>query len=151
MSTAAVMIEMDICATPERIWKAWTDPAELSTWFTMNANVKPEPGGPYELFWEPDYPERNSTLGCTVLEARRGQKLAFTWKGPIQFAYFMNNEPSTSVTLTFKASDSGMVTVRLRHAGWREGVHWRQARMWHESAWRAALTRLKSMLECQAK
>lgn len=34
----------------------------LISWLSVKADVKPESGGKYELFWEPDEPGINSTI-----------------------------------------------------------------------------------------
>jgi len=40
--------QIEIGAPPEAVWKALTDPEELKRWFTLDAPVKPGPGG--EIF-----------------------------------------------------------------------------------------------------
>jgi len=59
----AITIEKTLSARADRVWRAWTDPEQLCPWFALKANVVLERGGPYELFWDPAHPERQSTLG----------------------------------------------------------------------------------------
>lgn len=59
-----------------RAWHAWTDADELRRWFAKRANVHAVRGGPYELFWEPENPERNSTIGCRLTFALAAQLVA---------------------------------------------------------------------------
>ena len=65
-------------------------PSEAFTWFTVNerleswltevAEVEPKIGGKYELFWDPNDRENNSTIGCRVTALTPNQLLAFDWK-----------------------------------------------------------------------
>lgn len=74
----------------------------LESWLTVKADVEAEPGGKYELFWEPDAPDNNSTIGCKVLAVDRPGFISFEWKGPKQYKHFMNNvQPLTNVTVLF--------------------------------------------------
>ena len=40
----------------------FTQNALLTRWLTGDANVRAETGGAYELFWQPDVRENNSTI-----------------------------------------------------------------------------------------
>lgn len=67
--------------TPDSVYRAWTDPAELTRWFAERAEVKVAPGGDFR-FWG------RHTLGCpTDAQARQqitrleaGKLLAFSWR-----------------------------------------------------------------------
>jgi len=143
-----IVIEVELEAPVERVWRAWTEPDELASWLTELANVRMEVGGPYELFWEPEHPERNSTLGCTITALEPNRLLAFTWKGPVPYADLMNIEPPpTSVTVSFQASGPECTIVRLEHVGWGSGPRWEEARAWHVKAWQEAFARLKRHVE----
>lgn len=148
MALDALMIELDICAPVETLWRAWTEPSEVSSWLAEKANVCARPGGPFELFWDPDNTQRNSTLGCIVLAVDEPHRLSFSWKGPEPFAALMNQEPlPTRVTLSLQELGQGRTRLRLEHSGWGEGAGWAQAKAWHENVWRTALGGLKTRLE----
>src|SRR4051794_21750147 len=76
------------CST-ERAFAMFTQNEQLQVWLTRSANVEPVVGGSYELFWDLDDPETNSTLGCKITALEPGVLLAFEWKGPPVFR-FMN-------------------------------------------------------------
>lgn len=129
-----------------RLWTAWTDPEELSRWLALRAHVEPVVGGAYELFWDPEHPERNSTLGCRVLALEDFRLLAFSWRGPVQFAGLMNGEPPpTQVRIEFRSEDD-RTWMRLIHSGWGEGPAWDEARSWFEQVWAGALGKLADIL-----
>jgi uncharacterized protein YndB with AHSA1/START domain/quercetin dioxygenase-like cupin family protein len=129
-------------------WRAWTDSGKLTSWLTKKANVRAEVGGPYELFWEPEHPDRNSTFGCRVLEVVPTTRLSFTWRGPVQYADLMNGgePPPTRVEVEFEGRTDGKTAVRLRHLGWGSSPPWQQARAWQERAWLGAFAELDRFL-----
>jgi uncharacterized protein YndB with AHSA1/START domain len=144
-SSPPITIEWTFDMTANLTWRAWTHEADLASWLTGRAKVRAEVGGPYELFWDPEHPDRNSTLGCRLLEVIPLRRLSFTWRGPVQFADLMNagEPPPTSVRVDFEAISSGRTRVRLEHVGWGAGERWQQARAWQEQAWRGAFDELE--------
>lgn len=82
MNEPRITLTIEVPVGLERAWQAWTEPGELTRWLTLKARVEPRLGGAYELFWEPEHPERNSTIGCRISNYSRPSLLAFQWKGP---------------------------------------------------------------------
>jgi uncharacterized protein YndB with AHSA1/START domain len=147
MGPQPIIIETEVGAPLDRLWEAWTNPHELTLWLSELANVHPVVGGPYELFWERDHPEQNSTLGCRLLKVEPSKQLEFSWRGPVPYADLMNIEPfPTSVRVTFASVGQDRSNVRLEHFGWGEGPRWNEARLWQEKAWQIAFARLKQHL-----
>ncbi len=115
------------CST-EKAFEMFTFNKNLESWLTVKADVEPQIGGKYELFWEPDDPENNSTIGCKILAIDQPTYLNFEWRGPKQFTHFMNNvRPLTNVTVIFTAQGD-QTRVTLIHTGWRDTGDWEQAR-----------------------
>ena len=54
-------------STKDKAFEMFTTNKNLENWLTAKANVEAKTGGKYELFWEPDDPENNSTIGCKIL------------------------------------------------------------------------------------
>ncbi|MCB9654020.1 MAG: SRPBCC domain-containing protein [Deltaproteobacteria bacterium] len=145
MKNQPVQILVSLSAPIERVWRAWTENEELTTWLTAKANVALLVGGPYELFWEPDHPDRNSTLGCKVTAFEPMRFLAFSWRGPTEFAHLMNTEPfPTSVRVAFTETSIGETVIELEHGGWGLGPKWAEARAWQDRAWRVAFAQLET-------
>ncbi len=86
MEAEIISYDQLIPAPVDSVWRAWTDPRQVQTWFAKRANVSAKVGGPYELFWDLAHPEGTSTMGCRVTEATYPERLAFTWRGPAPFA-----------------------------------------------------------------
>ena len=122
----------------------------LESWLTVAADVEAKPGGRYELFWDPDNRENNSTIGCKITAMKKDKFIAFEWKGPTQFKHFMNNiVPLTHVVVFFipYSEDNEQCTeVHLLHSGWGESTEWEEARTWFDKAWQAAFDRLQKLV-----
>jgi uncharacterized protein YndB with AHSA1/START domain len=111
------------------------------------AVIDPKVEGKYELFWDPENPERDSTIGCKVTALEPGKFLSFEWKGPVQFSQFMNNtDPLTQVTVFFIPTDPKTTEVHLIHTGWKSSPEWEEARKYFETAWSSAFAKLQEMV-----
>ena len=133
-----IHLTVNLPVDPDAAFALFADPARLSSWLVPRATVEPRPGGRYELFWAPDDPDNDSTIGCRISAFDRPRLLAFSWRSPRQFKAFANAaDPLTHVVVTFGPVDSG-TRVHLVHTGWRSSAPWRRAREWQERAWRAA-------------
>jgi uncharacterized protein YndB with AHSA1/START domain len=145
----AVELERLLQAPRERVWAALVDPSQAGTWFAASANIVPEPGGAYELFWQPGSPDHQSTVGCRITAIAPARYLAFTWRGPDELSAIMNEgdppPPPTHVTITLAPVQGGTL-LRVRHAGFRASPDWARARSWHERAWATCLDNLEAFL-----
>ena len=149
MNGESIQLECQLAASPERVWAALVDPAQAGTWFAAKANIVPEVGGAYELFWQPETPDHESTIGCRITAIAPARYLGFTWRGPDELNDIMNNgdppPPPTHVTLSLAPADGG-TRLRVRHAGFGSDSDWKRARAWHERAWQACLDNLEAFL-----
>jgi uncharacterized protein YndB with AHSA1/START domain len=131
---------------PDAAYAHFVDPALLTAWLTEAAEVEAKVGGKYELFWEPDQRQHNSTLGCRVTAVEPNQLIAFEWKSPKQFADFANTaDPLTHVVVAFIPAGEHTI-VHLTHSGWRSSAQWEEARVWQEQAWRGAMAALEKKI-----
>jgi hypothetical protein len=120
----------------------FTKNALLESWLVTLADVEPVVGGRYELFWQPDDRENNSTLGCKITAIEGDKFLAFEWRSPKQFKHFANNaDPLTHVVVFFLPCGED-TEVHLIHSGWRHSAEWEEARQWQEGAWHVAFEAL---------
>jgi uncharacterized protein YndB with AHSA1/START domain len=147
----ARLIDMNrhLQAPAERVWEALVDPAQAGTWFAARASIVPERGGAYELFWRPEDPEHQSTIGCRITAIAPCRYLAFTWRGPDELSALMNDgdppPPPTHVTFSLTRASEG-TDLRVRHVGFAENEAWSRAVAWHERAWAAILGNLEALL-----
>ena len=80
----SLTLKRRIRATPERVFAAWTDPAQIALWFgpegavVRHAEADPRPGGSYHMiFGMPDGEEHD--VSGTYEQVVPGAKLVFTW------------------------------------------------------------------------
>jgi uncharacterized protein YndB with AHSA1/START domain len=123
---------------PERAFEHFTEDKSIESWLVNLAEVEPVIGGKYELFWEPDDRENNSTIGCKVTAIEPNQLIAFEWRSPKQYKHFANQaDPLTHVVVSFYP-EGEWTNVHLFHSGWRGTPEWEEARQWQEKAWSVA-------------
>ena len=146
-----VQHSVNLTCDTKKAFEMFTENERLQSWLTEIADVEPRQGGKYELFWDPDNRDNNSTIGCRITAIEKDKFLAFEWKGPTQFKDFMNTStPLTHVVVFFipcgKPESQPCTDVHLFHTGWGDSVEWEEARVWFEKAWGTAFDRLRDYI-----
>jgi uncharacterized protein YndB with AHSA1/START domain len=122
----------------------------VESWLAPSVDVEPRAGGKYELFWDLENREQDSTIGCRVTAIEEDRFLSFEWKGPRQYSRFMNDaDPLTHVVVFFVPQPERSVPsteVHLVHSGWRASEEWEEARQWFDKAWRVAFEDLEHQI-----
>jgi uncharacterized protein YndB with AHSA1/START domain len=147
-----IYVKFELDCDVSRAFSMFTVNKLLEAWLTEKAEVETKVGGKYELFWEPEKRNRNSTLGCKITAIEMNKFLSFNWKGPTKFEHIMNStDPLTHVIVFFSPNnnDSEKCTIYLFHTGWRKEEHWQEARKYFEKAWINALHQLKTVSQKQ--
>ncbi len=132
--------------TSNYAFKSFAEETAVETWLTAAANIEPFVGGDYELFWDPDDRENNSTVGCKITAIEPDKFLSFEWRSPKQYKHFANEaDPLTHVVVFFIPNGDG-IEIHLIHSGWRSSLEWEEARQWQEKAWKIALQELENQI-----
>ena len=126
-----------------RAFELFTVNQRLESWLVNVAEVEPFVGGKYELFWEPDDRENNSTIGCLVTAIEPNKFISFEWRSPKQYKHFANNADPLTHVVVFFTPDDLYTEVSLIHSGWRSSAEWEEARQWQERAWGIAFKELE--------
>ena len=143
MMMSELKFEVNVNASLEEVWTAWTDDTLIVKWFSPGAHIEPRLGGAYELYFDPNDHNHMSTLGCKITEYQPLNHLSFTWKGPDQYADIMNNPDNlTHVKVKFQRKGEES-TITLTHEHWGEGDKWAEAKEWHRKAWDGVFKELK--------
>jgi len=125
--------ELFIKATPERVFQALTEQAELERWFLVKAEVDLRPGGAIRFEWGPDAVEIGKILVCEP-----PHRLSYTWEAL---------EPSpTTITFELTAENDG-TRLHLTHTGIGEGEDWDSYYTSIASGWSIHLNNLAAWLE----
>lgn len=107
--SGAVQVRRLLPATPEEIFRAWTDPEQIRHWMspvgTAEAEVDLRVGGGFRIVMSGEGLEIEHT--GEYLEIAPPDRLAFTWRSP-----YTGQEPSL-VTVTLLRRDEGTELVLI--------------------------------------
>ena len=76
--TEALSFEFDLPHSPERVWRALTDPVLLAEWLLPVVDLTCERGAAFTL-QAPPKPGWDGTVNCRFLEIETHRKLSYTW------------------------------------------------------------------------
>ena len=93
----SISFEFDLHHSPEKVWRALTDPVLLAEWLLPAIGLELEPGAEF-MFKTQAYHGWDGTVNCRFLEIEPHRKLSYTWSVP-----FLD----TVVTFTLAPSASG--------------------------------------------
>ena len=79
--TESISFEFDLYHSPEKVWRALTDPALLSEWLLPVIALELEPGAAFTFKTQP-HPGWDGTVSCRILEIEAHRKLSYAWAVP---------------------------------------------------------------------
>jgi uncharacterized protein YndB with AHSA1/START domain len=106
-----------IDATPEVVFKAITDPNELTQWFPDQAILEPKVGGKIKFsFFKTDseYRQMDYFPEGTITEIIQNKKISYTWQEPNIPGF-----PNTVVTWELEKMDNNKTRLKLLHTGFK--------------------------------
>ena len=122
-----------INATPERVFQALTEPAELERWFVAKAEVDVRPGGTIRFEWGPGVFNVGKIL---VLDPPHC--LSYSWE--------VQTPSPTTVTFALTAEHDG-TRLHVINTGFGEGEDWDRYYDLRNNGWNVHLTNLTTWLE----
>jgi len=137
-----IVVTKVIDAPVAEVWKAWTTPEGIESFFAPKAaKVIPEPGGAFELWFGLDLPEGSrGSEGCMFHSVTPMRQLVFEWNAPPTIPTI--RKLRTLVYLDFAPVDDNRTSVTLRNFGYGEGEEWAKARTYFDRAWNAVMSSL---------
>jgi uncharacterized protein YndB with AHSA1/START domain len=132
----AIERTLQLSADPERVWRALTEPDELTRWFPQRMDVAMQPGAVGTFTWTEygDYAVR-------VESVDRPRYLAWRWAReanvPAETAFM------TLVEWWLTPGDGGGTTLRVRESGFVDPAH----RSGNEEGWTEELAELAELFE----
>jgi len=139
-----------ILAPPEKVFRAWTDPALLTQWFTpapwttASAQMDVRPGGSTEVIMRSpdgqDFPNRG-----VYLEVVENRRLVFT--NAYTQAWEPSDKPFMTVILTFEDAGNGRTnyTALVRH--WTIADREAHEQMGFHTGWPLTTEQLAALVE----
>ena len=135
-------------ATPAQVFRAWTEPALLRSWFavaegytTPVAEVDLRIGGRYRLGMQPPGSARMDMAVGEYQEVAPPERLVFTW----QWEGAPADAPVTLVTVLFSTHASGTELI-LTHERFDSAA----SRDQHAAGWQGCLSQLERLLASPA-
>jgi len=95
--TEAISFEFDLPHSPEKIWRALTDPVLLAEWLLPVVDLELETETAF-TFMAPPQPGWDGTVNCRFLEIEAQRQLSYTW---------VVGDIDTVVTFTLTPTASG--------------------------------------------
>jgi len=142
---AEIVIELHrrFRASPERVFRAWTQPSALREWWcppgwiASEIEVDLRVGGAYRIAMGRAEGGKSVSVSGVFLEVKPPERLVFTWQWNGAFAEM----PETLVTVELRGSENETL-LTLRHANFADPA----IRQQHRSAWIAACNRLDLLM-----
>ena len=107
--TESISFEFDLHHSPEKVWRALSDPVLLTEWLLPVADLKLEPGAAF-TFKTQAYPGWDGIVSCRMLEIEAHKKISYAWTVP-----FLD----TVVSFTLAPTASG-THLSLVQSGFKE-------------------------------
>lgn len=124
-----------IRASPELVFRAITDPKQLTQWLCDHAEISLKKGGSYSLGWT-----GGPTHTGTLVEFVPGERIAFEWSWPGVALR------GTVFSLAVEPSGDGAI-LRIEHRGFPRSEEWTDLYGGAEWGWTYFPMNLKSVLE----
>jgi uncharacterized protein YndB with AHSA1/START domain len=94
----SISFDFDLHHSPDKVWRALTDPALLAEWLLPVIDLKLEHGAEFKFKTQP-HPGWDGTVNCRFLEVEPKRKLSYTW--------IVGFGLDTVVTFTLTPTESG--------------------------------------------
>jgi uncharacterized protein YndB with AHSA1/START domain len=109
--TESLSFEFDLPHSPQKVWRALTDPVLLAQWLLPVLDLKLEPGAAFTFKAQPQ-PGWDGIVNCRLAEIEAHRKLSYKW---------VVGDMDTVVTFTLTPAEGGAGGTRLSlvHSGFK--------------------------------
>ena len=111
----SILVDYDLPESPEKVWRALTDPSLLEAWLMPN-DIEAEVGHQFTFRTQP-VPGWDGIVHCEVLEVAPQKRLVYAWRGGSKKLDGYGHELDTVVTWTLTPTTEGGTHLHLEHAG----------------------------------
>ena len=137
--TDAIERTLELRASPERVWRALTEPAELNRWFGHECELELRPGGDAWFGWPDD-----GRFAARVEVVEEQRRLAWRWAGHRDTP--VDAGPSTLVAWSLERRPDGGPRLSLRESGFEDEAAFRE----NDEGWTDELGQLADHLNATA-
>ncbi len=138
-----IVVTKVIDAPVAEVWKAWTTPEGIESFFAPKAaKVEPVAGGAFELWFGVNFPEGSrGSEGCKFHSVKPMEQLVIEWNAPPTIPTI--RPLRTLVYLDFKPLPDNRTELTLRNFGYGDGEEWAKAKAYFVAAWPAVMGSLQ--------
>ena len=111
-----ISFEFDLHHSPEKVWRALTDPALLAEWLLPAIGLQLEPGAEF-MFKTQAYPGWDGTVKCRFLEIEPQRKLSYTWTVPFLDTVVTFTLTPSALGTRLSLVQSGFTSDQKRESG----------------------------------
>lgn len=142
----AIDKQVEIPATLDQAWDAWTTREGITSFFAPDARIEPRVGGAFHIHFDPGAPQGSrgaDDMRFMSLQPKR--MLSFDWNAPASLPEARTQR--TFVVVRFERVGDAVTRVSLHHTGWGDGGEWDRAYAYFDRAWGSVLGNLKKRFE----
>ena len=136
MTERTITRELALAAPVERVWRAITDPAELSRWFGDRTELTLVPGAEGAFSWD-----EHGRYAMRIDEVSPPHRLVWSWIHEPDVPF--DAATATRVEWTLEARHDGGTTLTLVESGFRTELHHQQ----NSEGWTSELGELSDLLK----
>lgn len=119
--TESLSFDFDLQHSPEKVWRALTDPALLAEWLLPVFDLKLEPGAAFAFKTQPQ-PGWDGTVNCRLLEIEAHRKVSYSWVvGDLDTVVTFTLTPTASGTRMALVQSGFKATQKQNFGGARYG------------------------------
>ena len=111
-----ISLEFDLQHSPEKVWRALTDPALLAEWLLPVVGLELEPGAAF-TFKTQAYPGWDGTVNCRFVEIEPHRKLSYAWTVPFLDTVVTFTLTPTALGTRLSIVQSGFKPDQKRESG----------------------------------
>ena len=126
---------LELNASVEQVWRAITDPEELSRWFGHDTELDLTPGGDGAFIWR-----EHGRYAVRVREVDPLRRLVWSWVHEPGVPF--EDAPHTTVEWILTSRDGGGTTLQLRETGFLTDLHHSQ----NNGGWDEELAELRQLV-----
>jgi uncharacterized protein YndB with AHSA1/START domain len=142
----AIDKSIDIPASLDQAWDAWTTREGIVSFFAPEARIEPRVGGAFHIHMDPGAPAGSKGADDMRYLALQAKKmLSFDWNAPPSLPEA--RQQRTFVVVRFVPLDAAHTRVTLHHTGWGDGGEWDKSYAYFDRAWGFVLANLKKRFD----
>jgi uncharacterized protein YndB with AHSA1/START domain len=142
----AIDKSIEIAATLDDAWAAWTTREGIVSFFAPDAEIDARVGGAFHIHIDPGgAPGSKGADDMRFMALQPKQMLSFDWNAPPSLPEARAQR--TFVVVRFEPLGDKLTRVTLHHTGWGAGGEWDKAYTYFDRAWANVLGNLKKRFD----